>query len=246
MGRTNPNEQTCIFCSKNYKDQTGLNYHYLVHTGERPFYCNLCDAAFRGKNDLKRHISTHHNKTLQCKTFVQKPQLMECNICEKLINGNSSLARHIRSHTGETPYKCDKCQKQFKRKGTLKVHEQTHLSLPVKSFCCELCGACFVRKDVLKAHMVVHAKIKPHQCELCGKSYSQLSGLGIHQKLVHQLDKDHECKLCEKRFGTKGGLVSHMRIHTKETPFKCAKCPKSFAHLATLINHKKTHFGDKL
>ena len=33
--------------------------HERTQTGERPFMCELCDAAFSRSGDLKRHMTTH-------------------------------------------------------------------------------------------------------------------------------------------------------------------------------------------
>ena len=35
----------------------------------------------------------------------------------------------------------------------------------------------------------------------------------------------------------KSKLIAHIRVHTKEKPFKCAKCPKGFSEKSSLKLH---------
>lgn len=37
-----------------------------THTGEKPYQCTYCDAAFAQGNDLKAHVRRHTGERFQC------------------------------------------------------------------------------------------------------------------------------------------------------------------------------------
>ncbi|XP_053382897.1 homeotic protein spalt-major-like isoform X3 [Mercenaria mercenaria] len=49
-----------------------------------------------------------------------------CQFCNKVCTSNWKLKTHMRIHTGERPYKCTVCDRQFNVKGNLKSHLATH------------------------------------------------------------------------------------------------------------------------
>ena len=51
----------CTFCNKLFRDKSDLNRHIRTHTGEKPFVCPQCFAAFTRQDTLKKHISTKHD-----------------------------------------------------------------------------------------------------------------------------------------------------------------------------------------
>ena len=38
--------------------------HNVVHTGERPFECDVCKRRFSRKDSMKRHIDRHHGRKM--------------------------------------------------------------------------------------------------------------------------------------------------------------------------------------
>ena len=44
----------------------------------------------------------------------------KCNQCEKIFSDNTNLKIHMMFHTGERPYQCSQCDKAFSDKAVLK------------------------------------------------------------------------------------------------------------------------------
>lgn len=58
-----------------------------------------------------------------------------------------------------------------------------------------------------------HTGEKPHQCIRCGRSFSRVFLLQIHQR-THTGEKPYACDTCDKSFAQQGDLAAHKRIHS--------------------------------
>ena len=51
----------CHFCDMVFVCRAALNRHERVHTGEKPYSCEVCGKTFAQKAGVKSHMKTHLN-----------------------------------------------------------------------------------------------------------------------------------------------------------------------------------------
>ena len=83
----------------------------------------------------------------------------------------------------------------------------------LKPFKCDYCDKQFKRKFHLTRHMVAHSENpKPFTCtiENCTQRFSNKHHLTRHVKIIHDQDR-YRCKLCDTRFKKKSQLQKHIK-----------------------------------
>ncbi|XP_034981147.1 zinc finger protein 236 isoform X1 [Zootoca vivipara] len=110
----------------------------------------------------------------------QNKRSYRCEYCNKGFKKSSHLKQHVRSHTGEKPYKCQLCGRGFVSSGVLKSHEKTHTG--VKAFSCSICNTSFTTNGSLTRHMATHMSMKPYKCPFCDESFRTTVHCKKHMK----------------------------------------------------------------
>ncbi len=94
-----------------------------------------------------------------------------------------------------------------------------------------------------------HAGKKLATCDVCNKSFSQLSYLRTHKR-IHTGEKVATCTVCNKQFSQYGSLKVHMRVHERgdlrkvkkkvtEADLTCSECNKTFSNHGYLKLHMR-------
>lgn len=165
-------KQTCKVCGKLLSSLSSYYVHMKLHSGNKPYQCTVCDAAFCRKPYLEVHMRTHTG---------EKP--FECNQCLKRFTQKSSLNTHKRVHTGERPYSCDICEKRFAVKSYVTAHRWSHVGAHPLS--CQDCQKTFSSKHQFAMHIRTHSRGRNHECSVCGRTFVRDSYLIRHLNKAH-------------------------------------------------------------
>ncbi|XP_027342164.1 transcription factor IIIA isoform X2 [Abrus precatorius] len=241
---------TCEECGATFKKHAYLLQHMRSHSLERPYVCtvNDCQASYRRKDHLTRHLLLHQGKTFKC-------PIDNCNL-EFTVQGN--MKRHVNeihddssinaSVKSEQQYLCPEigCGKVFRFASKLQKHEDSHVKLEsVDVVCLEPgCMKHFTNAQCLKAHVKsCHQYVT---CDTCGTK--QLKKNIKRHLCSHEANSSSETFHCEFKgcvctFSKKSNLDKHKKaVHFKEKPFVCGfpDCGMRFAYKHVRDNHEKT------
>lgn len=100
----------CSICNKEFANKY-YPEHLRTHTGDKPFVCNDCPAAFVSKGNLKKHVEIKHkNKRYTCKN------------CTRVFSTPNLLSKHNENAKQENGIKCKSCCSYFTRSRDLSTH----------------------------------------------------------------------------------------------------------------------------
>ncbi|KAM7349229.1 uncharacterized protein ACRADG_008249 [Cochliomyia hominivorax] len=113
----------CTYCPKRFGTRNSQVCHERLHTGERPFICEICHRGFVQPEGLRSHMK-NHDKNLRKHV---------CKYCSQRFITLKNLVDHERRHLGDKPHICNICSKGFYSDADLKTHRSSHLEAAVGS-----------------------------------------------------------------------------------------------------------------
>ncbi|XP_060083772.1 zinc finger protein 148-like [Ylistrum balloti] len=173
---------------------------------------------------------------------LHSTKICVCGICKIEFLDSYELQRHMRkTHTGDMPYKCEQCDREFSQYNNLRRHLRVHNG---KSYKCHICGRTFNEVFYLEMHIGSHTGERTYSCGVCSLSFRDNAELQRHVQ-THSAAELHTCEVCGKSFSKACVLRQHKKMHSGLRPFKCDICDKAFIHRHHLKIHSRMHSTDK-
>ncbi|XP_011547900.3 histone-lysine N-methyltransferase PRDM16 isoform X3 [Plutella xylostella] len=165
--------------------------------------CTFCEAPFPNIDALDRHLIQAH---------AQPGGAFPCELCARAYSCRALLLRHrALAHTDIRKYPCENCPKVFTDPSNLQRHIRAQ-HVGARSHACPECGKTFATSSGLKQHTHIHSSVKPFQCKVCFKSYTQFSNLCRHKRMHVACRALVECGKCGQSFTSYASLTKHKRF----------------------------------
>ena len=131
--------QKCPKCDLSFFKEYLQRHIDIAHEGKKPYKCDLCDSAFKTRDELEKHRTKVH----------EGKKLFQCNICSTGFETKNILKNHVKTiHEDPKKYKCNVCHtSDYKTKDELEKHNRIFHQ---GSFQCYICSDSFVTLFSLK------------------------------------------------------------------------------------------------
>ena len=183
-----------------YANKDRYDHDKILHNGTDDNYqCKICGNEFTNQRGLREHELLHFGE----KKFI-------CPYCNKGFVLKHRWVQHIINVENKGPFKCFKCDEQFKRKGDLKSHQEEQHGMQSRDIDlkeCNRCSASFIGSELSKHKQWVHGET--------GVS-TQVKKEANH----HSRQNLYVCDTCDQRFPSWKVLEGHKsRLHPDNSKY---------------------------
>ena len=209
---------TCKYCHKVLSSTRCKKRHEQqmhVRNPKKLFICKKCSKYYCTFTSLYYHRVTTcgHDTLFKCRSCDEK-----FKVYRQFLSHTRTL--HLKRKEIEVTVKCNKCNKQVRRKNIIRhkmdVHGYTTINTnighsPLYPYKCARCIQVFKRRDHLKEHVATHENVKKNICPECPKAFQRKQHLTRHIRGNHENEK-HLCSTCSKTFTQKSNMKQHLKM----------------------------------
>jgi predicted Zn-ribbon and HTH transcriptional regulator len=151
---------------------------------QKVLFCKKCPRTkfFESSMRFKKHLEMEHVITCKHCGFSfkndeifndhdctpKKNMTFQCDFCPKEFPYLKGCKQHSEIHYGENKLTCKICGARLVSK---RMRQHMRVSHGKSNYCCNLCPKKLKDLNQVKAHMKSH--LKPWQCKICGKKFSE-------------------------------------------------------------------------
>ena len=119
---------------KNHTNRLSKN-QYIYDTLPQYYRCGVCNNNLKTEKTCLAHLKKVHKiddikkrrrKLLIVKNNIKNTKKYKCNICNKQFRKLKKFDKHMLSHSSNRPFICDICNKQFSNKNNHDDHQKNH------------------------------------------------------------------------------------------------------------------------
>lgn len=156
---------------------------------------------------------------------VTDEDMYDCVVCSMQFSSKSSLLEHQNENHADKPFKCEACGKRFALRKYLKQHERKHCHKSIAQ----------------RSNQLTETKLKCTECQI---EFHTTEDLSLHKRLHAEKEGgDYRCDMCYKSFSQLSLLRQHQESHVGQIVYECTECDKAFAFPHLLEEHQQTHAG---
>ncbi|KPJ14554.1 Zinc finger protein 358 [Papilio machaon] len=182
---------------------------------------------------------------------------VQCHDCGSFFKSKCKLRVHWKKTHMLNSLICSACKRTFKSykayHSHMKIKRSSCTSLQSsmidiagigkdRLFQCKECTYKTKRIKDIQNHIVIHNGDRPYKCDICLKTFTQLSTVQNHKEMVHKKYKvEITCQICGKRVRGRSQVYRHIVSHDK---IQCPICKKTMSRLSQK-QHMQRHSGSK-
>ncbi|XP_031437525.1 zinc finger protein 721 [Clupea harengus] len=221
----------CPVCFKCFSSPSKLKRHCLIHTGQRPFQCYMCQSAFRQLAHLKVHYRVHERsgrktpslqrqgfKNLHSRPSTPRQKAFTCYLCGWKFRHQTHLGVHLQNHksvVGTPPVSTLTKTSEHQNPMSSKVHRSYEPT-----------------QELVPGQRMSDGRMNLDNTPSKIQYDSMISDISGHRQ------SRHCCSVCFKCFNSSSALHRHSLNHSGLKPLKCLRCSKTFRQRAHLKVHR--------